>query len=246
MEMNITIETLKVNKVVSEKKEIINVQGDMIVPDSKPDILNTINTSGNISIYKKEIIDGKIKIDGNILTYIMYLADGNAEEGQRDNIRGLNTSLDFSESFNMPELQENMNVEVLPKVKLIECKVINGRKIGIKATVEISMKIYSQVSVDIITDLNNNDIQVLNKNMRVNSLLGDGSTKTSVKENIAIENTDNLAEILSAQFCLVDKDIKISYNKILAKAEVEAKIVYLTEDGRICTVQSRLPLVRIY
>ena len=160
MEMNITKETLKVNKVVSEKKEIINVQGDMIVPDSKPDILNTINTSGNISIYKKEIIDGKIKIDGNILTYIMYLADGNAEEGQRDNIRGLNTSLDFSESFNMPELQENMNVEVLPKVKLIECKVINGRKIGIKATVEISMKIYSQVSVDIITDLNNNDIEI--------------------------------------------------------------------------------------
>mgnify|MGYP004598313739 FL=1 len=75
MEINITKETLKVNKVVSEKKEIINVQGDMIVPDSKPDILNTINTSGNISIYKKEIIDGKIKIDGNILTYIMYLAD---------------------------------------------------------------------------------------------------------------------------------------------------------------------------
>ena len=108
------------------------------------------------------------------------------------------------------------------------------------------MKIYSQVSVDIITDLNNNDIQVLNKNMRVNSLVGDGSTKTSVKENIAIENTDNLAEILSAQFCLVDKDIKISYNKILAKAEVEAKIIYLTEEGRICTVKSRLPLVRIY
>ena len=39
-----------------------------------------------------------------------------------------------------------------------------------------------------------------------------------------------LVEILTTQICLVDKDIKISYNKVLAKSEVEIKIVYLTED----------------
>ena len=78
MEINITKETLNISKVVTEKKEIINIQGDMIVPDSKPDILNTINTSGNVCIYKKEVMDGKIKLDGNILTYIMYLADNDS------------------------------------------------------------------------------------------------------------------------------------------------------------------------
>ena len=55
--MDITKETIKINKIICEKKEQIVVQGDMIVPDSKPDILNTINTDGNICIYKKE---GKI------------------------------------------------------------------------------------------------------------------------------------------------------------------------------------------
>ena len=48
--MEITKETVKINKVICEKKENINVQGDMIVPDAKPDILNTINSTGNISI----------------------------------------------------------------------------------------------------------------------------------------------------------------------------------------------------
>ena len=99
MDINITKEALNVNKVVCEKKELIDVQGDMIVPDSKPDILNTISTSGNVCIYKKEVMDGKLRIDGNILTYIMYLADGS-----NDNIRGLNTGLDFSETINVPEL----------------------------------------------------------------------------------------------------------------------------------------------
>lgn len=238
MEINTTKEILSVNKVICEKKEIINIQGDMIVPDSKPDILNTIITSGNVCIYKKEIMDGKIRLDGNVLTYIMYLADGDT-----DNIRGLNTGLDFSETINIPELQMGMNAEVEPKVKFIECKVLNGRKIAIKVTLEIWMKVHSKESVEIITNLNDENIQVLSKDMKVNSLLGDGSTKAFIKENISIPGTDNLAEILNVQIALVDKDIKISYNKVLAKSEVETKMAYLTEDGRICKLQTRLPLV---
>ncbi|MBQ2835661.1 MAG: DUF3794 domain-containing protein [Clostridia bacterium] len=238
MEINTTKETLNVNKMICEKREMINIQGDMIVPDSKPDILSTINTSGDACIYKKEIMDGKIRLDGNILTYIMYLADGS-----QDNVRGLNTGLDFSETINIPELQEGMNVDVTPVVKLIECKVINGRKVGIKVTLEIAMKIYSKESVEIITGLNDENIQVLGQNMKVNSLLGDGTTKAFVKENISIPSTDNLAEILSLQISLVDKDIKISYNKVLAKSEVEVKIAYLTEEGNICKLQTKLPLV---
>ena len=218
MEINTTKESLNVNKTICEKKEIINIQGDMIVPDSKPDILSTINTSGNVCIYKKEIMEGKLKIDGNILTYIMYLADTDSESIE-DNVRGLNTNLDFSENFNIPELSEGMDVDINPKIKMIECKVINGRKIGINVTLEVEIRIQAQENVEIITDLNNSDIQILNQNMKVNSVLGEGTTKTSIKENVAIQNTDNLAEMLNVQINLVDKDIKISYNKILAKSD---------------------------
>lgn len=238
MDINATKETLNINKIVCEKKEIIDVQGDMIVPDSKPDILNTINISGNVSIYKKEIMDGKIRIDGNILTYIMYLADD-----EKDNIRGLNTGLDFSETLNVPEVEVGMNVDIITKVKIIECKVLNGRKIGIKASLEVYLKIYVKESINITTDMNDENIQTLSENIKVNSLLGDGNTKAYVKENVSISSTDNLAEILNVQICLVDKDIKTSYNKVLAKSEIEVKMLYLTEDNRICTCRTRLPLV---
>ena len=118
MDINITKEALSVNRVICEKKEMINIQGDMIVPDSKPDILNTVNTSGNVCIYKKEIMEGKIRIDGNILTYIMYLADG-----ENDNIRGLNTGIDFSETINVPEITASMSADINTTIKSIECKL---------------------------------------------------------------------------------------------------------------------------
>ena len=181
MEINTTKEVINVNKVICEKKEIINIQGDMIVPDSKPDILNTISTSGNACIYKKEILDGKIRIDGNIITYIMYLADSST-----DSIRGLSTGLDFSETINIPELETGMNVDITPIIKFVECKVINGRKIGIKVTMELSMKIYLRDAVEIVIDLNDENIQVLSQNMKINSLLGAGDTKAFVKTFVSV------------------------------------------------------------
>ena len=239
MTIETTKENLCINKLVCEKKEIIFVEGDMIIPDSKPDILNTINTSGTVCIYKKEVMDDKIRIDGNINTYIMYLADST-----EDNVRGVNTSLDFSESINLPNCRPEMMEDSNFNVKSIECKVLNGRKISIKVTLEVTVKIYSNEDIQIINQIDNNeDIQVLNKNMKVNSLIGNGSTKVYIKDNIPIDNVDNLAEILKSNINLVDRDIKISYNKVLAKTEAEIKIMYLTEDNRINCVTNKIPVV---
>ena len=89
MQVDVTKENFVLNKIVGQKSETIVVEGDMIVPDVKPDILNTINTVGNVCIYKKEVLDGKIRIDGDVNVYVIYLAD-NEEEATRS----LNTSID--------------------------------------------------------------------------------------------------------------------------------------------------------
>ena len=232
-------ESLNINKLVCEKEEIINVEEDMIVPDSKPDILSTISTSGNICVYKKELMNEKMKIDGNINAYVMYIA-----ESSQDNVRGINVNLDFSKMFDAPNCNEDMILDVITEIKNIECNVINGRKINVKAQVGIKFKVYTNETVEMINEiLNNDDIQVLRKDVKVNSLVGCGNTKAYVKDTIMIDNTDNLAEILNVNINMVDKDIKTSYNKIIAKTEAEIKAMYLTEDNRIVTCSNKIPIV---
>lgn len=232
-------EKLSINKLVAEKREILFAEGDMIVPDSKPDILNTICTSGIVSIYKKEIQEEKIRIDGTINTYIMYMPDG-----AEDNVRGLNANLDFSENIGITNCKEGMEDITDVKIKSIEAKVLNGRKISIKATLEANVKIYSMEEVEIINEMENTDnIQVLKEDLTVNSLVGSGETKIYTKDNIPIDNIDNLAEILKSEINLVDRDIKISYNKVLTKAEAEIRFMYLTEDNRINNATYKIPVV---
>lgn len=232
-------ETLHVNKSVATKKEIIMVEGDMIVPDSKPDILKTISTSGITSIYKKEVLDGKIKVDGNINAYIMYMS-----EDDTDKVRGLTTNLDFSENIKIVNAKDGMNCKLKTTLKNIEAKVINGRKIGIKATIEMEFNVYSNEEIEFIRDIpETQGIKMLKENLTVNSLVGVGENRIYAKDTIAINNVDNLAEILKANIFIGDKDIKVSYNKILTKAEAEIKILYLTEDNRIGNVETKVPVV---
>lgn len=232
-------ENLNINKLIAEKKEIIFAESDMIVPDTKPDILSTISTSGVVSVYKKEVQEDKVRIDGTVNAYIMYMPDGT-----EDTVRGLSTNVDFSQNIDIKNCKANMNVLSDISVKMIETQVINGRKINVKVTLEVNLKVYSNENIEIINSISNNsDIQILKQDLTLNSLVGTGSTKVYAKDNIQIDNGDIFAEILQTQINITDKDIKISYNKILTKAETQIKIMYLTEDNRINVVKYNIPVV---
>ena len=237
------IETVKdslcVNQVILQKTNNFIIEDDVIVPDIKPDIINAVSTSGTVCIYKKEISNGKVKIEGKIDTYIMYLAD--TEDGY---IRSLNTSLEFSQSFNISEAQDGMDLNLDLNVRSIDCKVLNGRKVNLRAIVDANIIISANENVDFIKQVNNvGDVQVLNKKFNVNSLVGSGETKTYAKDTIKLNETDNLAEIMKCNFRILNKDVKISYNKVLVKSDLEAKILYLTDDNRINSVETIIPVM---
>ena len=238
MAIETTRDNICVNHIIAQKTETVIVEGDSIIPDIKPDILNAISTSGTVCIYKKEINEGKVRLDGCIDTYVMYLADD-----ENNSIRGVNVNLDFTQVIDVPNAMPEMNLDTEVKLKNIECKVINGRKIGIKAFLEINIKVTTNEDIDIINNVNLKGIQMLNKNLNINSLIGRGSTKVYAKDTIVIDNIDNLAEIMKADLHISNKDIKISYNKVLAKADLNVRLLYLTDDNRMNTVESVIPVM---
>lgn len=232
-------ESVCINQIVGQKRDEIIVEGDVIVNDVKPDVLNIISTNGIPCVYKKEVMDGKVRVDGSINTYVIYLADD-----ENGSVRSLNTVLDFTEVIDIENCMSQMTANVCVKVKKFESRVLNGRKINIKAILEIKTKVYSNDNIDIISNVNNlDDIQVLNNKKSVNSLIGSGTTRVYAKDTISIDTADELAEIMKTNVRIVDKDIKLSYNKVLVKADADVSIIYLTEDNRIRNVNTRIPIM---
>lgn len=238
--MELEKNSLSINQVVAQKLDTEICEGDCIVPDIKPDILNIITSSGIVNIYKKEIMEGKIRIDGAVNTYTMYVAE---EDGRRE-VRSINYVLDFSQVINIENAQSDMTSEVITNLKTVEAKIINERKINIKAILDFDIKLFTNNNEEFITGITDiQDLQKMEQSVVVNSLLGTAKTKAQAKETVAIDNVDNLVEILKANIEITNQDTKISYNKILAKADTRLKIMYLTDDGRINTVTSNIPIM---
>ena len=238
MSIETSKDNISVNHIIGQKTENFIVQGDSIIPDIKPDILNSIFTSGIVCIYKKEIIEGKIRLDGGVNTYIVYQADD-----ENGSVRSLNVNLDFTQMIDMENAKPEMNLNIKVSLKNIECKVINGRKINLKAFIEVETIISANEEIQVINGVNLSGIQTLSKNLSVNSIIGRGTVKTYAKDTLVIDNIDNLSEIMKVDFNLLNKDIKVSYNKVLAKADLSVKLLYLTEDSRINSVQSTIPVM---
>lgn len=231
--------TLSVNQIIAEKKENIAISGDCIVPDIKPDILEILGTNGIVNVYKREVMDGKVRIDGCVNIYIMYLGD----DGNTRGVRSINHNLDFSQIFNIDNANNSMIEEGEVTLNNIECKIINERKINLKANLEFEMNLQANSEVQFVNNVDLKDLQKLENTKQVNSVLGMGNTKTTVKETVNIDNVDNLAEILKVDAHISNKNIKISYNKILIKADLKLKILYSTEDGRINSVNAKFPIM---
>ena len=148
MEIKLSKNKLCLNQIIAQRTEKIVVEGDEIVPDVKPDVLSIVSANGNICIYKKEIIEGgtasssKIKLDGCVCVYITYIADD-----EKSSLRALNTTIDFSKTIEMKDVKTNMQIECNTSLDSIDCKILNGRKINIRANMlfEISACSYQNI-----------------------------------------------------------------------------------------------------
>lgn len=237
------IETIKenlcVNQIVGKAKENVIAEGDVIIPDIKPDILSTINTNGTVCIYKKEILEGKIRIDGGVQVYIMYLADD-----ENSSVRGLNTVIDFTKLIDMENVNSSMNLESNINLGTIECKILNGRKINIKAGIDVEVNVYSNENIEFIKNIENReDVQVLNTVTSMDSLIGNGMTKVYAKDTMTIPEEDNLYEVLKLNIDIINKETKTSYNKILAKSDMQINVMYLTDNNRINEIKWQIPVM---
>lgn len=226
-----------INKKSLEKSKKVEVYGDIIVPDIKPDIVNIINTNANTYIYKTEIIESKIRIDGNIDTFVIYLAD-NGET------RSIQTTLNFSEFIEDSIITNTMIAKDMVDLLRIESKILNERKISIKAELLLKTEMWENEEVEFINEIQEGlDIEKLEEKLEVKSCIGENKNKAIVKENIKCNGEKKIAEILKTNIELCNFENKISYNKILAKADANIRILYLSEDNNIELLETTSPVM---
>lgn len=237
MELQIQNEKMDIKKSLGVKQKTITIEKDFILPDSKPDIIEVQDENTTACIVKKEKMENKIKIEGDVTLRIAYLTS----EG---NSRVLITEDEFNEVIEMAGINENCYTSEKIDVIGANVKIINERKVHIKIEANCEIKASSKETVECIHEINQvHGLQTLNQTMKVDSFVGHGESKISIKEKLEIENLQENIEIIKIKPEIRNIEKKMSYNKVLVKADCEIKCVYMTETGNLFITKKEVPMM---
>lgn len=229
--------TISINKKMAEKVKNIEVKGDIIVPDSKPDIVNIINTNSNPYIYKEEINDGKYRFDGNLDAHIIYLSD-NGET------KCIQTTLDFMDQIEDSVFNNQMSTKYRIELVGVDTKILNERKVTLSVNMKICFDFFECKEIEYLDDLNSlTGVEKLQETVELNSLVATNKVKSSLKEDLAINEVDEISEILKIDIDVANIENKISYNKVLSKADVNIVILYIADTGKIGKLVTSVPIM---
>ena len=222
-------ETISVCKYVGHERRSKTIEGDIILQDIKPDILSIVKVSRALCISHKLVGENKVKLEGHLDVCIIYIADDDTNSQ-----RGMSSKIDFSEVIDFNGINEDSIIKLKYEVGNVEYKVLNGRKVTIKVPVIIDIKAFKNCEINIVKGIMNGDeIQTQRINQTICGPVMQNFTDIELKENVNLNDFNSpIGEILCCSLSIIDKEYKLSYNKILAKADAKIKITYIADNDR--------------
>ncbi len=245
--MNIELkrELLTANCSVMEQKSDIAVQGDLIVPDKKPDIAQILQIDGRAVVTHREAMGNKITVGGTAEFSILYLPDGDTMP-----VRCIKTTLPFRDVFETDcENGDDLHVYADADVSSIDFTLHNSRKLSVSATVTLTAGAYRQDVTDIVCDIECDiPLEIRHKTVKTYSVAADMQTTVTLPDKIEVPSGSYpVGEVLKMDATVSGHDVRVLSGKAIIKGDVTLKTLYLapTGDAPVQFMEHVLPFTEI-
>lgn len=239
MAVNLEKQTMSLNKVVARDSSVIWIEQDILVPDTKPDVMKIVQVEAVPFVSNTEVTDGSIRVTGEITYYIIYRAM------DQDKTRGISMTYPFTQNINVKEAKKGMNAKVLANVRNIIYSLPNERKVSIKTELVFKYVINETDNIELIQGIKDvEDIEALNAQDTFYNVIDVKQEVIDAKEDIVIpDTTPQIGEILRVSTNISNTDYKVSYNKILVKGDINLEMLYLEagDTNNIFTYETVVP-----
>lgn len=227
MEMELVKDQVKINSPVGEETVQAVIENDIIVPDVKPDIVKIINVGGDVYPAELHVAQDKVTVRGRIKYKVLYVCEDEAQP-----VRSMSATADFSQNAFIVGARSGMKAFVTPSVQYISHNLVNGRRVNIKAVIDLPVKVMSETTLDVVSAVRGtDDIQVLTEPARIRSLLGDVEEQFTIREEFRLpDDKPAIGELLRSDVKVAGKDVKLTDNKVIVKGDACISSIYAADN----------------
>lgn len=235
--MEIVKDILKVEEQKGYEEIESLVETEIYLNQTKPDIENILWADGKVEILSTKIVQDKIVVNGLAKFKVVYKS--NEEEL---NIYTLETNSDFREEIEIEGINDEMSVEIKSALEYIEYELVDERKVGIKALVNICGRVEQTNLVEIIQEVKEEpNLQLLKEKIKYNDIQGREESYALLKEAFDIgDNKPPIEEVLKVDLHPYEKEYSISADRIIVSGVVECSLIYFG-DNKLNSVKREIP-----
>jgi LysM repeat protein len=205
----------------------ILLEGDIIAPDSKPDVNEVLCCHGKIRMKDVRVGEDRINLSGDLDLNILYSSD----KGE-DAVYAMNTSLPIEDIIYMDGLEKDMQAKLTTVLEHLDCQVINDRKLGVKAVIGLTADAERVHKVDAVVPNEGNGMAFLEDKLRMEEVVAEKKDRFTIKEEITLpETAAPVGEILSSEFSLADQEIRPMDGKVMVRSNLLMDILYTDDQG---------------
>ncbi len=238
MEINIKNESLSVCSAVYSSKNNFNAECDVIIPDSKPDILKVLQLSAIPKITSCETKSGRVSVSGIITYNILYLADDEAKS-----INSITSSCEFSNVVREDAIAEGMLTFSDVDISELNCNIANCRKITLSSTLSMALRVYSCYQLELIADIDGACTK--RKDIYSSTIASHAESRCTLTDSFSLASgKDPIQEILKADALITESEIKVIDDKAVIKGNLRITVLYKTV-SKIEYAQSEVPFAHI-
>lgn len=240
--MELIKEAVTVGEILFSDSFETMVDGDLIVPDVKPDILKILQVDASSCISSKEITNGRMTLSGRIDLTVLYIPDR-----EDSNIQNIRTSFNFTHKVDKAVIDESCSAFVNSDISKVEFHVINSRKISLKAITAIECEIVSSHELSFLTGIDEENAQICTKSVSVNSLCGVSDEEFVIRESVEIPaGKSSIGEILKIDYKICDKELKPITEKLVAKGMLNVCVLYKDIMDNLEFTEMEIPFTEVF
>lgn len=237
-------EKLRLKSIVNQATLETMAEGDVIVPDVKPDVGQVLAVEGMAMVHKTEALKDRVNISGNVVFTVLY-----RPEEENLPVKSLRVTQPFYHTEELSGVRADMALETEAMVDHAACTLIHSRKVSLKAIVRMEVRVCREEEPEIVTDLEEPDVEKCFQTLETQRLLGSLSETLPVRETLEIPpGCPSIGELLWVQPKIMGKDMKVMQNKVFIKGELVLSSVYLgeMEDDGLCTAEHTIPFTEVF
>lgn len=211
-------------QVVDESVIFQEETGEIIIPDTQPDIVSVVDTFSNVLLKSKEAEQGRAVVKGVLHTTVMYTA-------KDDGIYRIEYPVPFTIMVNKHEISSNCALSASIEVSSAEAVILNSRKVVAKINLKALITCFADSDFDLCSGVNDESVFQKTESTEI-IYMSEYKEKTFVtSDDIVLDDKNSFDfEILGCEHKFKDVDYSISGRKIVIKGKVESCVYWMGLD----------------